>query len=161
MFNFNLGNFGGHRDAVFVSGHSSGAHYAAMLAVSPAMTGLDAVPRVAGCLPISGIFDFDSIGLPGKLLFPNGTTEETYAAASPLRARLRGSPAFHITWGSKDLIPIPEQSLLMIAALRKEGVDAEMLVLEDADHFDASCEAANIDGAWINSADAFLKRHRA
>ena len=156
-----LDSFGGRRDAIFVGGHSAGGHYAALLAVTPEVTGLEGIPRVAGCLPISGIFDFDSTGLPGQLLFPNGTTGEMYAAASPLRARLRGSPAFHITWGSKDLVPVPEQSLRMVEALRQADVDVEMLILEDADHFDASLEAANMDGVWINSAAAFLKRHRA
>ena len=54
----------GARGRVFVGGHSAGGHYAALLALGPHRG------RIAGCLPVSGVFEFgEGSGLPSRPRF--------------------------------------------------------------------------------------------
>ncbi|VCU69288.1 Carboxylesterase NlhH [Pigmentiphaga humi] len=159
----NLSRLGGRPDAIFLGGHSAGAHLAALLAVAPESAGAGALPAIAGCLPVSGIYLFgqDTQAAVPPALFPDGGTEERHAAASPLRAALAGAPPFHISWGSDDLPHIRAQSAHMFQALRTAGVEAETLVMENCDHFAASYATAEPEGGWVGSAERFMRRHRA
>ena len=157
----NLDRFGGRSDAIFLSGHSSGGYYATMAALRSEALGLDTLPAVAGCLPISGLFRMEPAMPPGTLLFPEGADPETYIKASPLEHDLRTAPPFHITWGGNDLPPIPDQSTAMVDALGKAGGHAEAFPIDGADHFDTHYAAAEMDGAWIRSAANFMAKHRA
>ena len=151
--------FGGKADALFIGGHSAGGHYAALVAVAPERAG-GSVPRVAGCLPISGIFKINADEIPGQTIFPGGASDAAYAAASPVSADLSKSPPFLISWGSDDTPPVPAQSVMMAQALRDAGAEVETLILENADHFDAGCRAAEMNGPWIKAAENFMRRHR-
>ncbi len=156
-----LDEFGGKRDAIFLTGHSSGGFYAALLAIRPDVTGIADIPPVAGCLPVSGLFRIENDQITQQILFPGGSTEEQCNAVSPLLADLRGVPPFHISWGSDDAPPIPVQSAQMVEALRNASVKVEALVMEGADHFDAALRTAEADGEWIRSVEPFLRQNRA
>ena len=157
----NLRIFGGARDAIFIGGHSSGGYYATMVALRPQKVGLGQVPAVAGCISISGLYRMEADKLPGPLLFPDGAEPQTYVDASPVLQDLRAAPAFHISWASNDLPPVPEQSAEMVSALSRAGVPAESLVVQGADHFSINFAASESDGTWMNSVEPFIKRHRA
>jgi acetyl esterase/lipase len=149
-------------DAIFLGGHSSGAHLAALLALAPEAAGVSDLPPVAGCLPVSGIYLFGSgsEAPPPPALFPGGASEERYASASPLRCPLQAAPAFLIAWGSDDFAHIRTQSPLLAKALGDAGRPAQELVLQGCDHFQASHATADADGPWVKAAERFMRSHR-
>src|SRR5690606_545495 len=54
-----IDEYGGDPQKIFVSGHSAGGHYAALLAVvEEAVPGMACSANVRGCAPISGIYYF-------------------------------------------------------------------------------------------------------
>lgn len=157
------GEWGGSADAIFVGGHSSGAHFAALLAVASKHQRASHLPPLAGCVAMSDLYLIDKDSVPPPLLailFPDGGNDGDFLRASPAKADLRNAPAFHITWGENDAPPVVMQSSLMAKALEQADVPVRTLVLPGLDHFAVHCAAAEIDGAWIQDVDAFMKSHR-
>ncbi len=147
-----LGEFGGDARRLFVGGHSAGGHYASLLALGPERR------AVAGCLPISGVFQFGpGSGLSMRPRFLGPDNPDIDRQASPLLADLAGAPPFFISHGDKDFPHLMEQAGRMAQALRAAGVATEMLELQDCDHLQASYAAADIDGAWVRQAAAFMR----
>lgn len=147
-----LGEFGGDDRRVFVGGHSAGGHYASLLALGPHRA------AIAGCLPISGVFQFGpGSGLSMRPRFLGPESAEVDRQASPLLADLGGAPPFFISHGDKDFPHLKDQAVRMAAALQAAGVGADLLELQDCDHLQASYAAAELDGAWIRHADAFMR----
>lgn len=155
--------WGGAANAIFVGGHSSGAHFAALLAVASGDLVASGLPALAGCLAMSGLYLIDKDSVPPLLamLFPEGGNDGDFLRASPAKANLRSAPAFHITWGENDAPPVVTQSSLMAKALEHADVPVRTLVLPGLDHFAVHCATAEPDGAWIQDVDAFMQTHRA
>jgi acetyl esterase/lipase len=137
---------GGDAGRIFLGGHSAGGHYAALLALSPALR-----PDVAlrGCLPVSGVFDFGAeSGLSMRPRFLGAEGNGAEAAASPIRLVAPGAPPFLLAHGDRDFPHLIRQAEAFEAALRAASVPVERIVLPDADHLGASYEAGRADGAW-------------
>jgi len=157
---------GGDPHRVFVGGHSSGAHYAALLAVSAgwrAPRGVGAQP-LAGCVPVSGTYRFgEGSGLSVRPRFlgpvPDGRAE---IAAAPL-AQLDAAacPPFLLAWGSRDFPHLVRQSEEMADALHAAGVPVQRLVLDDCDHFQASLACGDAEGPWVGPAVAWMRQQGA
>lgn len=151
-----LARWGGRADRLFVTGHSAGGHYASLLALAPARAGR---PEIAGCLPISGVYELgEGSGLTQRPRFLGVPSDAVDAAASPLRQPLRGAPPFFISWGERDFPHLKTQAVRMVAALRQVGVPVRTLELPGCDHFEACYAAADMDGAWVESATAFMRQ---
>jgi acetyl esterase/lipase len=151
-----LDAIGAHADRVFVTGHSAGGHYASLLALRPARPGR--VP-IAGCLPISGVYEFgEGAGLAQRPRFLGPEpSREVDVAASPLHQTLKGAPPFFITWGERDFPHLITQAQRMVLELRQADVPVRTLELPGADHFEACYASAEMDGAWIRGATAFMR----
>lgn len=152
-----LDEIGARRDRVFVGGHSAGGHYASLLALAAARPGR--LP-IAGCLPISGVFELgEGSGLTQRPRFlgpePSPATDR---AASPLHQSLRGAPPFFIAWGERDFPHLKVQARRMVDALREAGVRVTALELAGCDHFEACYATAEMDGAWVEAASAFMRQ---
>ena len=108
----------------FVGGHSSGGHYASLLAVTFDWQGGLGLPEdaISGCMPISGVYDFTAgsgLTLRPRFLGPG----ETERAASPLhRIGARPRP-FLLAHGERDFPHLIRQAEAMEAALRGAGGD--------------------------------------
>ena len=152
-----LGDFGAMAGRLFVGGHSAGGHYASLLAVRKRSHDRAAI---AGCLPISGVYQFGpGSGLTMRPRFLGAENEEIDRAASPLAADLAGSPPFFISFGDRDFPHLKDQAQRMAIALRVANVPLNLLELQDCDHLQASYAAAAMDGSWIEHADAFMRMH--
>ena len=150
-----LSDFGAKADRLFVGGHSAGGHYASLLALGAQSRKL---PAVAGCLPISGVYQFGAeAGLSMRPRFLGPEDPDVDRQASPLMAELRQAPPFFISYGERDFPHLKAQAIRMADALRAAAVGVEVLELQDCDHLQASYAAADLDGAWIRHAEAFMR----
>lgn len=150
-----LADFGGDARRIFVGGHSAGGHYASLLALGARARGL---PAVAGCLPISGVYQFGhGSGLSMRPRFLGPEDAEVDRQASPMAMPLEGAPPFFISYGDRDFPHLKEQAQRMAQALEAARVPTDILELHDCDHLQASYAAAELDGAWIAQADAFMR----
>jgi arylformamidase len=139
---------------LFVGGHSAGGHYAALLALTmPPGT-------IAGCLPLSGVFEFGpQSGLSQRPRFLGPVEAKAEEPASPL-FRIAGTPPpFLIAHGSADFPHLIPQAERMEAALRKAGGEVERIVLEGRNHFTASYAGGEKDGPWVPAAIRFIRTH--
>ncbi len=134
---------------VFVGGHSAGGHYAAMLALGQHRA------RIAGCLPVSGVYDFGpESGLPSRPRFLGEAGEQ---AASPIQNIATPTPPFLLAWGERDFPHLIVQAQRFAAALELGGGVVSTIVLPEKDHLGASYDCADPDGTWLPTATAWMR----
>jgi arylformamidase len=151
---------GGDPGKMFIGGHSSGGHLAALLAATSAWRrprGLPAQP-LRGCLPVSGTYRFgEGSGLAMRPRFL-GPDEQADVRAAPLaQLEPRACPPFLVTHGSRDFPHLVRQAAEFVQVLRQAGVPAELETLEDCDHFDASAACGDPAQGWVSRAAAWMR----
>lgn len=135
--------FGIDEQRIHVSGHSSGAHVAAMVAATDwgALAGLPP-DVVEGVAPTSGMYDLE----PVRHTWRNGYLELDQARAAAL------SPIHHIPTvpmpmvvgvGSGELPEFRRQSAAFASAWRAAGQACESLPVEGRNHFDLGADLAD------------------
>jgi acetyl esterase/lipase len=128
-------------------GFSAGAQLAALLGTTTDDEyrdgdAADVSSTVQAVIAVSGPFDFyrwkekdpDS---PFLSYYLGGTFREkpeAYRAASPVLHVTKDSPPFLLIDGAEDSLVLPENDDLMATALRKAGVQAEILRVKNAGH---------------------------
>lgn len=151
------GELGFSPDAIFVSGHSAGAHLAALLAVDDRW--LDAyglADAVIGVIPSSGIFDLRPIFEHrwGDWLPFN---RETAADASPV---------LHLDENDPPMLLIEEeygtymrrQTSIMSKALSEHGIEHEVIEIPVSNHITMIADLVRDDGVHLRSTVAFITR---
>lgn len=116
-------SFGGDPNAMFLMGHSAGAHIAAMLTLDErwlAKTGLHSRRDIAGLIGIAGPYDF----LPLKdetlkVIFSGGDIKRT----QPITFVRGSEPPALLVAGLKDETVDPENTVRLSARLRERGGD--------------------------------------
>jgi acetyl esterase/lipase len=124
-----------------VIGGSAGGHLAAMLAVAESMDGLDPSGpyaefscRVQCAVPMYGAYDFTDrkdLTMIGKT---REQAPEAYRAASPILHLNRKTPPMLLLCGTADAAATVAQSERFAAALKKAGVEHELVLVEGAPH---------------------------
>jgi acetyl esterase/lipase len=135
-----------------VSGGSSGAHLAALAALTagrdalqPGFEGEDA--SVVACVPFYGIYDL-FVRNPTRYDWPFiarhvlkatvADAPDLYRLGSPIEQVHEKAPPFLVVHGEFDSIVLPEESRQFVAALIDVGVDSSYLEVRGAQHgFDA------------------------
>lgn len=153
---------GGDPARVFVGGHSAGAHYAALLAVSESWRTARELPAqlLRGCLPVSGVYRFGAdsgIAVRPRFLGPIEDGRAEIDAAPLARLRPAVCPPFLLSTGSRDFKHLIAQADQMITALRTSGVAVQVEVLEDCDHFEASVACGDPNRDWVGKAAAWMR----
>jgi len=128
-------------------GFSAGAQLAALLGTARDDQYLDGdtpdvSSRVQAVITVSGPFDFyrwEQRGPDVDYLAPylGGTFRErpeAYRAASPILHVTKETPPFLLIDGAEDRLVLPENDDLMMAALEKAGVKAELIRVKNAEH---------------------------
>jgi acetyl esterase/lipase len=157
----NIARHGGHRERIFIGGHSAGGHYAALLAVNNHWTEAAGLSRdvVRGCLPLSGVFEFgEGSGLSARPRFL-GVDPGNDARASPRLNLQRPLPPFLVAHGTRDFPHLIAQAGRFVSEVRAQGGDADHLELADRTHFTASYAGGESDGPWVPTALAFMARY--
>ncbi len=158
----NIAAHGGDPHDLFIGGHSSGGHYAALLAVDDSWMTDIGPPReiIRGCLPISGVFEFGAgsgLSIRPRFLGPDPGSD---ARASPRLLLREVPPPFLIAYGTRDFPHLITQGARFATALREIGADVEELPLSERTHFSASYAGGEAEGPWVPKALAFMARHR-
>jgi acetyl esterase/lipase len=130
-------DYGGDARRLFVMGHSSGGHIAALLATDPrwlARHGL--VPRdLAGCIGLAGVYAFLPADVDDdEMLDVFGATPEERREAAPV-AFVRGrEPPMLLLSGDADREVDAENSRELATALRSKGERVEMRIYPGVGH---------------------------
>lgn len=125
-----VADHGGDPGRIAITGGSSGAHLAALAALTPGawQPGFaDADTSVAAAVCLYGIYDLTSDDGSGTLdellaetMMPTALDEDAhpYVAASPSARVHAGAPPFMVLHGTGDAIVVPAQSRAFVARLR-------------------------------------------
>jgi len=136
---YHLGQLGGDPGRLYVGGHSAGGHLTAV-ALSNS--------RVAGGMPISGLFDLEPIRL-SYLNQPLGMDMMEARRNSPIHAFPASAGRLLVTVGGGELSELQRQSVDYYAAWRAAGLSAEFVPMPNHDHFSIIEDLANPKGALV------------
>lgn len=125
-------NLAGTDTRVFLMGHSSGAHIAALLALDPRYR--QAGGSVAGFVGIAGPYDFLPFSSPRTAEVFAGTAD--LAQTQPITFARPGSPPTLLFHGAEDRTVYTHNSENLTAALRRSGVPARFVLYRDRGHID-------------------------
>ena len=147
----------------YALGHSMGGTLAAMLAVvddtaifmSDCPHTLPETNRIHGVVTYTGIFDYTSPSMTNALIsyagrYLGGTKAaipEIWSQASPMTWLDGSEPPFLLIHGEADDNIPPEQSQAFAAALQATGVQNELLLIPEADHFDIIGSQVTLEAA--------------
>jgi acetyl esterase/lipase len=118
---------------VFVSGHSAGAHIAAMVALDPrflAAEGTNICDAAKGVIGIAGPYDFTPVAPEFKRIFP----AEILPTTKPLNFVSTRAPPFLLLHGTKDTVVLPIRTTEMAAALTAAGNSVQTKSYEGVEH---------------------------
>jgi arylformamidase len=131
----NAASFGGDRERIFVSGHSSGGHLAAVLLTTD-WVALN-LPReiIKGGVCASGIYDMHPAMLSSRRNYVTLSQAEE-AALSPLRHLDVVSCPIGVAHGTRESPEFQRQGRAFVAALAGGGYRHEFAVLDGLNHFE-------------------------
>jgi arylformamidase len=131
----NAARFGGNADRITLSGHSSGAHLAAVLLTTDwTASGLPGDLIKHGLL-MSGIYDLYPVMLSSRRNYVKLSAEEV-TALSPIRHLDRIACPVHVAWGDLESPEFKRQNMLMADALAGMGRLQGRFTLFNHNHFE-------------------------
>lgn len=153
----NAVTFGGDRNRIYLSGHSSGAHLAACALTNEWERdfGLPA-NMIKGALLISGIYDLKAPRLSSRREYVR-FDDETEEALSPQRHIDRLQTPVTVAYTRLDTPEFQRQSRDFAAALKAAGKPVEVVVGERRNHFEFLDELASRNGTLARLALAHMK----
>lgn len=154
---------GGRPDAVFVAGHSAGAHIAALLGTDARYLAAHGLrPRdLAGVIGVAGPYDFLPL-VDEDLIAIFGADPKTQAASQPVLHVDGDEPPFLLLHGQSDLLVWAANSQRLKARLDAVGVPAELHLYPGVGHVRilASLRHSLLAPTLADLAD-FVQRHAA
>lgn len=139
----NAASFGGDPNELYVSGHSSGAHLAAVVLTTDWRRdfGLP-VDTVKGGLCASGMYDLYPVSLSARNRYVNFTTE-LIDALSPQRHLDALTAPVIVSHGTLETPEFRRQNREFAAAVKAAGKTVEFIVLNGYNHFEAQESLGN------------------
>ncbi len=147
----NAESFGGDRDRIYVSGHSSGGHVTGMMVVTD-WEGEWGLPNdlLKGAVPASGMYDLAPVRLSWRNDYLELDEEAALRNSSIHHIPERGIPLV-IAYGAGELDEFQRQSREFAAAWRAKGHSCNLIELPGLNHFDLNNEFNNPDGAILKA----------
>ena len=136
-------SFGGNPDRLYVSGHSSGAHLAAVVLTTEWQRGFG-LPAdiIKGALCASGMYELDPVSLSVRNTYVN-FTPETIEALSPQRHLDVLTAPVIVAHGTLETPEFQRQSKEFAAALKAAGKAADLIILNGYNHFEVAESLGN------------------
>src|SRR6185437_6129763 len=139
----NATQFGGDASRLFLAGHSSGAHLAAVALTSDWQAEFGLAPDfIKGALLMSGMYDLKPVRLSKRSDYVK-FTDVMEDAMSPQRHLDRLHTPITVTVGSKDSPEFIRQARDFVAAVKAAGKPAELVEAPEYNHFDLSYSLGN------------------
>ena len=162
----NADQYGGDRSRIFLMGHSSGAHIAAMLTLDSAFLEAKKVPLTAvkGLIGLAGPYDFLPLTEPNVIALFGGeanlalTQPIHYASASIAKT----TPPVLLLHGDDDKRVYPKNSINLARELRAIGVKVELDLLPGMSHTDIIAKFTRLlrgDGKVVDRVDRFIREN--
>jgi acetyl esterase/lipase len=142
--------YGGDPKRIYVSGHSSGGHLAALLGLDESYLkpyGLSPAD-IRGVISMSGVYDVRYI--------PAFRVEGDRKDASPLFRVHGGAPRFLISYCQWDYLALPKQARDFAAALKKVFVETKLLYIPRDNHITEIINVTKEDGPLVNAILSFV-----
>ena len=132
----NAASFGGDASRIYVSGHSSGGHQAAVLATTDWKRDFGLPPEVVkGYVLISGIYELYPVSLSARASYVK-FDERTLAELSAMRHLERIGAPVALVYGTLETPEFQRQSREFAQALRKAGMPVQLIVADGYNHFE-------------------------
>ena len=132
----NAYRFGGDPERIFVSGHSSGAHLAAVVLTTDWLKEFDLpADTVKGGLCCSGMYDLEPVRLSARNAYV-AFTDEMEQALSPQRHLDTLTAPLILAYGTLESPEFQRQGRDFAATLRAAGKPVELLVADGYNHFE-------------------------
>ena len=158
--------YGGDRSRIFLMGHSSGAHIAAMLALDSTFLEAKQVPLTAvkGLIGLAGPYDFLPLTEPNVIaLF---ASEPNLALTQPIHyataSIAKTTPPVLLLHGDDDKRVYPKNSINLARELRAIGVKVELDLLPGMSHTDIIAKFTRLlrgDGKVVDRVDQFIREN--
>lgn len=160
----NAERYGGDRSRIFLMGHSSGAHIAAMLALDSTYLDAQKVPRTAlkGLIGLAGPYDFLPLTEPNVIaLFasqPNlALTQPIHYVSTTVAIT---TPPVLLLHGDVDRRVLPKNSINLARELRTAGAKVDLELLPGLNHTDIIAKFTRLlrgDGKLVDRVDQFIR----
>ncbi|CAN5765747.1 hypothetical protein BH18ACI4_BH18ACI4_27240 [soil metagenome] len=164
----NIHDYQGDPERVFLSGHSAGSHFAALLALDT--TYLDAVglavAAIRGVVGICGVYNLSHFAgrnwmaehLMTRVAF--GNDDGVRAQASPVNHARADAPPFLLLNAQEDE-KLEEEADELSSLLRSQGNSAETSIISGTNHFTILSLVGNGDDTLIDKMVEFVTRQSA
>jgi arylformamidase len=134
--------FGGDRERLYVSGHSSGGHLAGVVLTTD-WTEFGLKPDIIkGGLCISGMYDLEPVRLSARSSYVNFTDEMEDALSSQRHLDRLHAPLI-VAYGTLESPEFQRQARDFAAAVQAAGKPVQLLVAEEFNHFEILETLAN------------------
>ena len=132
----NASRFGADPARLYVSGHSSGSHLAAVVLTTDWARDFNLPPDVVkGGLCSSGMYDLKPVRLSARSSYVK-FTDEMEAALSPQRHLDRLNAPLIVSYGTLESPEFQRQARDFAAAIQTAGKPVELLIGDDYNHFE-------------------------
>ena len=127
---------GFHRDRLYLSGSSAGAHLAAMMLVKGWQHTAGVTDNaIAGAILLSGVYDIEPL-VGTRVGAPLNLTAADAAGLSPMRLGLGGPVPTIVAWGENETSEFKRQSRNYASRLEDAGFPVSAFEVAGANHFD-------------------------
>ncbi|ARN76388.1 hypothetical protein BST96_11910 [Oceanicoccus sagamiensis] len=127
-----IGSYGGDADNIFLMGHSSGAHLAAMLTLNQNYLGKRDYSRLQGLIGLAGPYDF----LPLTKAYQQAlfAPEQSYAQSQPINFVDGDEPPLLLLYGMADKTVKFKNHKNLSAKVQQMGGDVQIHIYKELDH---------------------------
>lgn len=145
----NIPKYGGNVSRIYLSGHSAGAHLAALLALDEKYLNQFGLTRraIRSVIVMSGIYNVDKLD---TFLVAGGDSGGKHDA-SPVAHAHSGAPPFLISYCQWDYFGLPKQAREFTLALKKNFVPAELLYVPNENHISEIISLVEDHGLLIDT----------
>ncbi len=142
---------GGDPQRLFISGHSSGAHLAAVLATTDWQ--VRGLPKdlIKGSLLCSGVYELEPVRRSSRNRYVS-IDDKALQALSPIRHLVHACHPMLVAWGSLESPEFQRQGGDFARAAQARGLAADPLVVEHSNHFEVLETLAHPDGLLARAA---------